>query len=55
MGQERKSPEEFEVPITEHLAELRIRLFRSLIAVVIANDRCLYAGLNFSLRFSSNR
>jgi len=36
MSQEHKSPEEFEAPITEHLAELRIRLFRSLIAIIIA-------------------
>jgi sec-independent protein translocase protein TatC len=35
MTQETKSPEEYEAPITEHLAELRIRLFRSLIAVFI--------------------
>ncbi len=36
MSKEYRSPEEFEAPLTEHLAELRIRLFRSLIAVVIA-------------------
>ena len=36
MSQGHKNPEEFEAPITEHLAELRIRLFRSLVAVVIA-------------------
>lgn len=30
-----KNPEEFEAPLTEHLAELRIRLIRSLIAVGI--------------------
>ncbi len=30
-----KNPEEFEAPITEHLAELRTRLIRSLIAVFI--------------------
>ena len=36
MPKEYRSPEEFEAPLTEHLAELRIRLFRSLIAVVIA-------------------
>ncbi|ACO03511.1 MAG TPA: twin-arginine translocase subunit TatC [Persephonella sp.] len=35
MTQETKSPEEYEAPITEHLAELRVRLFRSLIAVFI--------------------
>jgi len=36
MSQGHKNPEEFEAPITEHLAELRARLFRSLVAVVIA-------------------
>lgn len=36
MSQKVKNPEEFEAPITEHLAELRIRLFRSLVAVIIA-------------------
>ncbi|WP_029523089.1 twin-arginine translocase subunit TatC [Persephonella sp. KM09-Lau-8] len=36
MSQEIKNPEEFEAPITEHLAELRTRLLRSLIAIVIA-------------------
>lgn len=35
MAKDYKSPEEFEAPITEHLAELRIRLFRSLVAVII--------------------
>ncbi len=30
-----KNPEEFEAPLTEHLAELRIRLIKSLIAVFI--------------------
>ncbi len=35
MAKDYKTPEEFEAPITEHLAELRIRLFRSLVAIVI--------------------
>ncbi|WP_457622682.1 twin-arginine translocase subunit TatC [Persephonella sp.] len=35
MTQETKNPEEYEAPITEHLAELRVRLFRSLIAIFI--------------------
>jgi len=30
-----KNPEEYEAPITEHLAELRTRLIRSIIAVLI--------------------
>ncbi|WP_293444303.1 twin-arginine translocase subunit TatC [Persephonella sp.] len=36
MEQNQKSPEEYEAPITEHLSELRIRLFRSLVAIIIA-------------------
>ncbi len=32
-----RSPEEYEAPITEHLAELRTRLIRSLIAVAVAS------------------
>ncbi len=36
MSQEHKTPEEYEAPITEHLAELRTRLFRSLVAIAIA-------------------
>ncbi len=35
MTQEVKNPEEYEAPLTEHLSELRTRLFRSLIAVFI--------------------
>ena len=35
MTEEIKKPEEYEAPITEHLAELRIRLFRSLIAIFL--------------------
>ncbi|NPA58045.1 MAG: twin-arginine translocase subunit TatC [Aquificae bacterium] len=35
MEQEGKNPEEYEAPITEHLAELRTRLIRSLIAIGI--------------------
>ncbi|WP_456384308.1 twin-arginine translocase subunit TatC [Persephonella sp.] len=36
MNQEHKNPEEYEAPITEHLAELRVRLIRSLIAIAVA-------------------
>ncbi len=36
MAKEYKSPEEYEAPITEHLAELRTRIFRSLIAIIVA-------------------
>jgi sec-independent protein translocase protein TatC len=36
MGRDHKTPEEYEAPITEHLAELRTRIFRSLIAIIVA-------------------